>query len=271
MKKTCAEQSAEQSSEQVFLQKSRRKALLLAGILHLVCLIALLWIPVKNPEITFTPLASMDFSPYDPDGGSAGPTPPEQEAIPSPKETAPTSPKTEEEVKVVESKAETAEQILPKPVKKTKVKPRKEPSPSAPPPSRTIADASAKRGGETGGGSATPAGTGKGGSGGGTGSGNPDVEKAYLAQIVKKLNRYKKYPAIAKSQRLSGTVTVRFTVNAQGQVVNTHMVKGSGFPALDQEAMALVQRVSPFKPIPAGMKKDILHLTVPIRFSVRQS
>lgn len=261
-------QSQERTAEQLFQIKSRYKAAFWVCLLHVLCLIALLWTTVREPEINFVPLASMDFSPYDPEGGApGGRSAPESPKVPEPtqKVEEPLPQKEPDELTVVESKAETAEAIAPQVKKKAKKKVLKKVKPVPTPTQATSSSAS-----EMGGGKSSLGGAGKGGSGGGTGRGNPDVEKAYLAQIVKKLNRHKKYPSVARSKRLSGTVVVRFTINSQGRVVQSHMIKGSGFPALDQEAMALVQRVSPFKAIPEAMHKNTLSLTVPIRFSVRQ-
>lgn len=254
-------------------------AVLVAGLLHVGGAMALVWGGPSRPVPQFAPLASMDFSPYDPEGGEQGggagafaekPEPLQARPEPEPEP----EPEAREEVQVVESRAEKAEPVAPPqpPLEKPKPKPR----PVAKPKPKTVQEAaptastSAGAGsgsGESGAGSGQ--GEGKGGSGGGRGSGNPDIEKAYLAHVIQKLNRHKKYPAAAKAERLGGVVTVSFTVNRQGQVTVSRMSRSSGHHALDQEAMALLKRVSPFKPIPEAMHQTSLRLTVPVRFSVQ--
>ena len=110
--------------------------------------------------------------------------------------------------------------------------------------------------------------SGRGGSGGGAGKGNPDAYNAYTSYIALKLNRGKKYPPDAKKARLTGTVLINFTVNRQGQVAGFRLVRSSGHSSLDGEVMALIRRVSPFKPIPENVGRNSINLSVPIRFSL---
>jgi protein TonB len=92
---------------------------------------------------------------------------------------------------------------------------------------------------------------------------------AYKGQISKKLNQYKKYPVEAMTRKLKGVARVSFRINAQGKVSAARLAASSGFPVLDQEAMALLKRCSPFPPIPAALGLTNLELNVPISFSVR--
>ena len=262
-------------------------AVLLASLIHVGGAMALVW---GGPEMTvplYVPLASMDFSPYDAQGGESGggagtfaeapereQTPPEPEQRPEPEP----EPEAREEVPVVESTAEKAEPVAPPPPSREKPKPRPKAKPR---PGPVVSDApvedsqgagaasgDAGLGSGKGEGKGEGEGKGKAGSGGGTGRGNPDAEKAYLAHIIKKLNRHKKYPAEAKANRLGGVVTVSFTVDRQGRVSASRMSGSSGHSALDQEAMALLKRVSPFNPMPESMSQKSLRLNVPIRFSL---
>lgn len=254
-----------------------RYAVVMAFLIHVSCALFLIWSGNRTlPAEQFTPLASMDFSPFDPEGGEPGgggnnlheseesPVPPPP-PLPEPEEAERIDP--DEDLKVVESKAENAEPVAPpektKPKPKTpkKLLPRPSPAPAAQGDSSTA-------GSGPGDGSQT-SGQGRGGSGGETGQGNPDAQKAYLAHILKKLNRHKKYPAAAKANRLAGVVTVNFSVNRQGQVTSSRLVKSSGHVALDQEAMALLKRVSPFQAMPEAVSVNSMNLNVPIRFSVQ--
>jgi protein TonB len=46
-------------------------------------------------------------------------------------------------------------------------------------------------------------------------------------------------------------------------------MEGSGYTALDDEAMALVMRAQPMPAFPQSMTEAEISLTVPIRFSLR--
>ena len=255
-------------------------AVFLAGFLHISMALAVMWVEGEQPAPQYTLLAQMDFSPYDPDGGQPGdgnsisPVQ-EPEVTPAPPQPQPEPeipPEPPEEVKVVESKAEESDTVVPPPPPKKKVKPKPVAKPR-PVPQESIAQNTEdpSQSGNTGSGpsSGNTPGQGRGGSGGGTGKGNPDAEQAYLAHIIKKLDRHKKYPSAARNRRLDGVVTVSFSVNRQGQVSGSRLVKSSGHPALDQEAMALLRRATPFQPMPEALQRPQLLLNIPIEFSLR--
>jgi protein TonB len=92
---------------------------------------------------------------------------------------------------------------------------------------------------------------------------------AYKAKIQRKLERYKKYPPRARSERQEGIATVRFTVNRAGQVVSFELLKSSGYPILDDEVAALLRRVNPFPAMPPEITDSTLILTAPIQFALR--
>jgi TonB family protein len=253
-----------------------RYAVLLACLFHLGAACALVRSGSMRSPPQYAPLAGMDFSYYDQEGGRPGEGGPglvPQEAAPVPPEPEPEQkfePEPRELARVVESRAETAEPAAspPNTAKPKESKPRLKP---APPPA-TVPQAGSGKAEESGGGgqrTGNGQGEGQGGSGSGAGRGNPDARQAYLAHIIRKLNRHKKYPAAAQANRLGGVVTVSFTVDRQGQVTATRLAKSSGHAALDQESIALLRRVSPFDAMPAAMTQKLLHLTVPIKFSVQ--
>ena len=255
-------------------------AVFLAGFLHISMVLACMWVEGEQRAPQFAPLAHMDFSPYDPDGGQSGdgnPMSPVQKpevtpAPPQPMAEPETPPEPPEEIKVVESKAEDADTVAPPPPPKKKEKPKPVAKPK-PVPQETLArnTEAPPQSGNTGSGqsSGNPPGQGRGGSGGGSGKGNPDAEQAYLAHIIKKLDRHKKYPSAARNRRLDGVVTVSFSVNRQGQVSGSRLVKSSGHAPLDQEAMALLKRATPFPPMPDAIQRPQLLLNIPIQFSLR--
>ena len=196
-------------------------------------------------------------------------TPPEAEAEPEPTDAP----------EVITSASEEAAPLPPSPAEKKaepkpEPKPKPKPKPKAQPKAKAEPKAESAAKGGTGGG-ALPGevkpgggqGSGRGGVGGGTGIGNPNALNAYAAKIRAKLNRLKKYPPAAASKQIGGVVTVNFTVNRQGAVISSRMVKSSGNSALDQEAMALLRRCSPFPAMPKELTQNTLNLTVPISFN----
>jgi protein TonB len=96
---------------------------------------------------------------------------------------------------------------------------------------------------------------------------NSRAVQIWQRQIVALLERNKRYPPGAQSRRQQGVVQVSFSLDRQGRVVESRVVRSSGVAALDEEAVALVRRAQPFPAWPAGQfPGERIGLTVPIGF-----
>jgi protein TonB len=84
----------------------------------------------------------------------------------------------------------------------------------------------------------------------------------WRGMVVAHMNRHKRYPGGG-----GGTSSVAFTIDRSGRVLSARLIRSSGSPALDQEAVSLARRASPVPAPPANMGRGSLVLTVPIRFS----
>lgn len=99
--------------------------------------------------------------------------------------------------------------------------------------------------------------------------GAPSVEPSWAANLVRHLQRYKNYPAEARSHNEQGIVLLRFSLDRSGHVLTHHIVRSSGYADLDNEVIAMITRAEPLPPFPASMPQARVELTVPIRFSLR--
>jgi protein TonB len=88
----------------------------------------------------------------------------------------------------------------------------------------------------------------------------------WQARLAAHLERRKRYPADARRRRDEGVATVRFSIDAAGNVRSVQLLRSSGVPDLDAEVVALVRRASPVPAPPEGAKLDI---ALPIRFNLR--
>ena len=88
----------------------------------------------------------------------------------------------------------------------------------------------------------------------------------WQSRLLAHLERRKRYPSGAKSRREQGTAYVRFTIDANGNVMSARLARSSGFPELDREVVAMVKRASPVPAPPPGINRTI---TVPVRFKLR--
>lgn len=92
----------------------------------------------------------------------------------------------------------------------------------------------------------------------------PAASYAYNARILGHLQRFKRYPSAAHGAK--GTVTVQFVLNRAGEVIKSEVTKSSGHNVLDQEALSILRRASPFPPFPATKPGAEDYYIAPIRF-----
>ena len=83
------------------------------------------------------------------------------------------------------------------------------------------------------------------------------------------IERHKRYPEEARTRREQGVAQVFFSIDRQGRIIESRVVKPSGFSALDEEALAMLQRADPFPaPPPEVPGKDRVDMPIPIRFNL---
>lgn len=95
--------------------------------------------------------------------------------------------------------------------------------------------------------------------------GDVSAQRIYMGEIAKKLQRYKVNPRSTQE----GTVLVRFTVDAQGEIMSRTILQSSGSKLLDDAAMASLDRAAPFPPLPGVVARGPLELQVPFHFITR--
>jgi protein TonB len=79
---------------------------------------------------------------------------------------------------------------------------------------------------------------------------NSNAVPSWKRQVVILLERNKRYPATARAHNEEGTARLAFTLDREGHVVASRIVKSSGSAALDKESIDLVHRAQPFPPMP---------------------
>jgi periplasmic protein TonB len=100
----------------------------------------------------------------------------------------------------------------------------------------------------------------------------PDDSKAVVtwrSQISALLERNKRYPESSHARREQGVAQIVFSLDRQGRLIESRVVRSSGATALDEEALALLRRAQPFPPLPREMIGDRVELAVPIRFNLK--
>jgi protein TonB len=102
-------------------------------------------------------------------------------------------------------------------------------------------------------------------SGGGGGSGGPsDPLESYVASVLRRIEARKRYPSLAKSRGIEGTVVVTLWISPAGALDRLE-VGGEAPPLLVTSTKEAIQQASPFPPPPAGLPS----IRVPIRYALR--
>ncbi|EWY40397.1 hypothetical protein N825_36935 [Skermanella stibiiresistens SB22] len=95
------------------------------------------------------------------------------------------------------------------------------------------------------------------------------VMPTFQQRLLQHLDRHKRYPQASQRRRQQGTAMLRFTMDAEGNVLSYRLERSSGHEALDEEVLAMIQRSQPLPRIPADLGRDRLELVVPVQFSLR--
>jgi protein TonB len=90
----------------------------------------------------------------------------------------------------------------------------------------------------------------------------------YLSQLSVWLGQYKTYPPELKKRKIQGIVTVKFGIRRNGEIFAASVKTSSGQPALDDAALQMLAGASPLPPLPTSIKKEEIHLVIPIEYSL---
>lgn len=104
--------------------------------------------------------------------------------------------------------------------------------------------------------------------------GDPRAKKAeqdYFSLLSAHLNRRKSYPPEARRAREEGVVTIRFTVDRDGNVSGAAIKRTSGHDLLDAATLDLLRRVAPLPKMPATMARDSVTISLPIEYALKTS
>lgn len=99
-----------------------------------------------------------------------------------------------------------------------------------------------------------------------SGAGRSVSPAKWQSRLMSHLERRKRYPSEARSNREEGTVYVRFRIDDAGNVLSVSLSRSSGSAALDNAVVAMVRNASPVPAPPPGVNKTV---TAPVRFNLR--
>ncbi|MBI1909887.1 MAG: energy transducer TonB [Deltaproteobacteria bacterium] len=80
------------------------------------------------------------------------------------------------------------------------------------------------------------------------GAGEENGADLVLAEIRKKIEQTKRYPAQARQLGQEGVTSVSFSIDRSGKVSLLSLEKSSSYRLLDEEALETIRRAAPFPP-----------------------
>ncbi len=94
------------------------------------------------------------------------------------------------------------------------------------------------------------------------------AEDAYKALLRSRIDAHKRYPSLSRRMGEEGTVVVSFRLNADGEISQLSVAKGSGSERLDEAALEAVRQAAPFPPFPEGVKRTSWSFSLPLQFAL---
>ena len=95
-----------------------------------------------------------------------------------------------------------------------------------------------------------------------------ELARTWMTQLNAALMRNKRYPVSARSRGEEGVAQVFFSLDRQGRLLESRLVRSSGSASLDEEALAMLRRAQPFPPPPPDWD-GLMNFSVPIRFNLK--
>jgi protein TonB len=90
----------------------------------------------------------------------------------------------------------------------------------------------------------------------------------YTNVLTRAIAAEKKYPKLAQMRQWQGEVLLKIEISPNGELVSANIQKESRYKILNEEAIAMVKRASPFPKPPEDLQKSIFTVIVPISFKL---
>lgn len=102
---------------------------------------------------------------------------------------------------------------------------------------------------------------------------DPGIKRRYLEALRRTIAQLAQdsYPYRARRRGQQGTVTLSFTIHADGRITNLIQTGSSGHALLDEAARRVIEEDMNmrFQPFPKGLNLEQLQVTIPLRYQLR--
>jgi len=92
--------------------------------------------------------------------------------------------------------------------------------------------------------------------------------ESYSSLLANAIAKYKQYPKIAQMRGWQGTVIADLEIDSKGSVISVKIKKSSTYEVLDNEALEMIKKASPFPAPPESLRGKNFNVLVPISFKL---
>ncbi len=92
---------------------------------------------------------------------------------------------------------------------------------------------------------------------------------SYTQRVIKRIRDNFVYPAEAYRNKLEGLVRLSLRLSSAGELLEIKIRQSSGWRILDENAVRIIKRVSPFPSFPADIGEKELWINIPIAYNIK--
>jgi periplasmic protein TonB len=92
--------------------------------------------------------------------------------------------------------------------------------------------------------------------------------ESYSSLLANAIAKFKQYPKIAQMRGWQGTVIADLEIDSKGTVISIKIKKSSTYEVLDNEALEMIRKASPFPAPPESLRGKNFNVLVPISFKL---
>lgn len=97
-----------------------------------------------------------------------------------------------------------------------------------------------------------------------------DALREFRMTLARAAKGFRRYPALARERNWEGVVRVQLEWGRGNGGAQVKVVEGSGYPLLDEQALAMLQQAVRRTPLPEGLQGRSFELILPVEFSLQQ-
>ena len=95
-----------------------------------------------------------------------------------------------------------------------------------------------------------------------------NARSQYGLLLSQEIAKFKQYPPFAKQSKQQGVVLVQVQIDGLGKLIAVNLYQSSNHELLDNQALTMVRKASPFSKPPPDIENKDINLVIPIAFNL---